>query len=117
MSVQGVGDLYTDPQFHTLSGIEYGEGNLGARGMALFFRAHECDSLCEAMRLCPFPKSAVDEERLKNGLFKKQEEGGGEAGAAGEAGGKQGGDSAVRGLRPLHRRRPRRAPPGRRPAD
>jgi hypothetical protein len=33
-----VGDLYTDPQIHTLDGEGYGEGNLGARGMALFFR-------------------------------------------------------------------------------
>jgi hypothetical protein len=35
---QGVGDLCTDPQIHTLDGEGYGEGNLGARGMALFFR-------------------------------------------------------------------------------
>jgi hypothetical protein len=29
VDVQGVGDLYTDPQFHTVDGEEYGEGNLG----------------------------------------------------------------------------------------
>ena len=31
VDVQGVGDLYTDPQFHTVDGEEYGEGNLGVR--------------------------------------------------------------------------------------
>lgn len=80
VDIQGVGDLYTDPQFHTLSGAEFGEGNLGPRGMALFFRGHECDSLCETLRLCPFPQSALDVERIKNGLFKRPERDPGDAG-------------------------------------
>ena len=29
VDVQGVGDLYTDPQIHTANGCEYGEANLG----------------------------------------------------------------------------------------
>lgn len=29
VDVQGVGDLYTDPQIHTAKGDEYGEANLG----------------------------------------------------------------------------------------
>ena len=29
VDVQGVGDLYTDPQIHTASEDEYGEANLG----------------------------------------------------------------------------------------
>jgi elongation factor 2 kinase len=28
VDVQGVGDLYTDPQFHTVDGEEYGEVRL-----------------------------------------------------------------------------------------
>ena len=28
----GVGDLYTDPQIHTISENEYGDGNLGVKG-------------------------------------------------------------------------------------
>ena len=29
VDVQGVGDLYTDPQIHTAKADEYGEANLG----------------------------------------------------------------------------------------
>lgn len=29
VDIQGVGDLYTDPQIHTVSGHDYGDGNLG----------------------------------------------------------------------------------------
>ena len=42
VDIQGVGDLYTDPQIHTAEGTEYGDGNLGVRGMALFFHSHSC---------------------------------------------------------------------------
>ena len=42
VDIQGVGDLYTDPQIHTSEGTEYGDGNLGVRGMALFFHSHSC---------------------------------------------------------------------------
>ena len=45
----GVGDLYTDPQMHTVDQKEYGEANLGTRGMALFFSSHVCGPLCEAI--------------------------------------------------------------------
>ena len=39
----GVGDLYTDPQIHTAEGLDYGDGNMGPRGMALFFTSHKCN--------------------------------------------------------------------------
>ena len=32
VDIQGVDDVYTDPQIHTLSGKDYGEGNLGVGG-------------------------------------------------------------------------------------
>ena len=31
VDVQGVGDLYTDPQIHTVDGKDYGDGNLGIK--------------------------------------------------------------------------------------
>jgi len=43
VDVQGVGDLYTDPQVHSCSGQGFGEGNLGARGMALFLHSFRYD--------------------------------------------------------------------------
>mmetsp|Transcript_2286 Transcript_2286/g.4601 ORF Transcript_2286/g.4601 Transcript_2286/m.4601 type:complete len:786 (-) Transcript_2286:414-2771(-) len=61
VDVQGVGDLYTDPQIHTCDGEGYGEGNLGLRGMALFFRAHTCNALCKRLHLQEFRKCPSDD--------------------------------------------------------
>jgi len=60
VDIQGVGDLYTDPQIHTLDGEGYGDGNLGLRGFALFFRTHECNPLCNRLGLTSFDRCAPD---------------------------------------------------------
>ena len=41
VDIQGVNDLWTDPQIHSANGLDYGDGNLGLRGMALFFLSHK----------------------------------------------------------------------------
>ncbi|THD20998.1 Eukaryotic elongation factor 2 kinase [Fasciola hepatica] len=54
VDIQGVGDLYTDPQIHTADGVGYSDGNLGPRGMAFFFHSHRCNPLCEWLGLTAF---------------------------------------------------------------
>eukprot|EP00239_Pterosperma_sp_CCMP1384_P012779 CAMPEP_0197861382 /NCGR_PEP_ID=MMETSP1438-20131217/37418_1 /TAXON_ID=1461541 /ORGANISM="Pterosperma sp., Strain CCMP1384" /LENGTH=641 /DNA_ID=CAMNT_0043478543 /DNA_START=78 /DNA_END=2003 /DNA_ORIENTATION=+ len=64
VDVQGVGDLYTDPQIHSYDGEGYGEGNLGTRGFALFFFTHVCTPLCSQLGLSRFPICAPERQLL-----------------------------------------------------
>jgi hypothetical protein len=49
--IQGVGEIYTDPQVHTLSGKGFGGGNLGITGIKAFLLRHQCNEVCSQMNL------------------------------------------------------------------
>jgi len=66
VDVQGVGDLYTDPQIHTADGHEYGDGNLGVRGMALFFHSHSCSAICKGLGLEKFDLAPKETDEIKS---------------------------------------------------
>ena len=51
--IQGVEDLFTDPQVHTSDGQGYGQGNLGAWGVHTFLCSHICNEICGALGLHP----------------------------------------------------------------
>ena len=55
--LQGVGDLWTDPQIHTADKKRYGKGNLGMEGINKFLAAHRCNSICDFYGLSPTPSS------------------------------------------------------------
>ena len=56
VDIQGVNDLYTDPQVHSLT-AKFGEADLGVRGMAMFFATFERNPLCEFFHLPRFKLS------------------------------------------------------------
>jgi hypothetical protein len=50
--IQGVDDIYTDPQIHSLNGLQkWGKGDMGAQGVMKFFSTHRCSSICEYLKL------------------------------------------------------------------
>jgi len=50
----------TDPQVHTRSGQDFGQGNLGLRGMVSFFSSHRCSQICETLGL-PLARTLPDD--------------------------------------------------------
>jgi len=65
--IQGVGDLYTDPQMHTieieennLKGAFRGKGNMGAMGIGKFLATHQCNAICKYLRLPSINAKLID---------------------------------------------------------
>eukprot|EP00996_Jenningsia_fusiforme_P000129 NODE_1090_length_1711_cov_27.432611_g966_i0.p1 GENE.NODE_1090_length_1711_cov_27.432611_g966_i0~~NODE_1090_length_1711_cov_27.432611_g966_i0.p1 ORF type:complete len:397 (-),score=78.97 NODE_1090_length_1711_cov_27.432611_g966_i0:332-1522(-) len=47
--IQGVGDMYTDPQIHSADGKGFGKANLGKTGITKFFQTHHCNEICRML--------------------------------------------------------------------
>eukprot|EP00667_Euglena_gracilis_P001063 EG_transcript_1062 len=60
VDIQGVGDMYTDPQVHSHDGTRFGIGNCGQEGFEKFFETHECNALCAFLGLKPRKKKLDD---------------------------------------------------------
>lgn len=60
VDIQGVGDLWTDPQVHSTTDEEFGVGNMGLVGMAKFFRTYRYNPLCQWIGLIDFERSPAE---------------------------------------------------------
>jgi elongation factor 2 kinase len=49
--IQGVSDLYTDPQIHSIDGEGFGKGNMGDKGFEKFLSTHRCNAVCRYLKL------------------------------------------------------------------
>jgi len=57
--IQGVDDLYTDPQIHSIDGEGFGSGNMGFSGIRKFFESHKCNGVCRSMELRKVDPNAI----------------------------------------------------------
>jgi len=49
--VQGVNDLYTDPQIHSIDSSAFSKGNMGESGLQKFLGSHRCNAICRYLKL------------------------------------------------------------------
>lgn len=51
VDIQGVNDVYTDPQVHSLTGKGFGKGNHGLKGITRWVDGHRCNPICRFLKL------------------------------------------------------------------
>lgn len=75
VDVQGVEDLYTDPQIHTSDYQGFGIGNLGQKGILKFLITHQCNPVCRAIGLTPLShdrsETALSKDMAPSGTMPK----------------------------------------------
>lgn len=64
VDIQGVGDLFTDPQIHSIDTTLFGNGNYGIYGIDRFLRTHRCNPLCQYLKLLPVNPIEEDQGTL-----------------------------------------------------
>jgi len=59
VDLQGVQEghkfIFTDPAFHTIDSVGFGELNMGTKGFDSYFKGHTCSHICNGMGLRPHP--------------------------------------------------------------
>jgi elongation factor 2 kinase len=73
VDIQGVGDLYTDPQIHSYDEDAFGKGNMGKRGIDKFLSTHRCNPICRYFRLPPHNGMSTDVGTLPASAFMPQD--------------------------------------------
>ena len=73
VDIQGVGDLYTDPQVHSID-LRFGDADLGLRGFALFFRSFRHGTLATALGVPKFEVGACKERKTGIGARSGEEQ-------------------------------------------
>jgi hypothetical protein len=67
--IQGVNDLYTDPQVHSVRGNEFGHGDLGQEGFKKFLASHRCNPICRYFRLPTIKENTSDNGTLPSSTY------------------------------------------------
>jgi len=69
VDIQGVNDLYTDPQMHTVDKKGFGKGNMGKAGIEKFLNTHKCNAICQYLKLQEASQNdRRTEDALRGGL-------------------------------------------------
>lgn len=58
--IQGVSDLYTDPQIHTIDRRRLAQGDLGRPGIERFLETHRCNPICRYLKIPPINPNEAD---------------------------------------------------------
>eukprot|EP00667_Euglena_gracilis_P003304 EG_transcript_3313 len=72
VDIQGVGDVYTDPQIHSADDDgtgkgPWGMGNCGMEGINKFLETHHCNAVCRALGIARPSKAAVAQPTTSSG--------------------------------------------------
>jgi hypothetical protein len=70
VDIQGVADMYTDPQVHTGNTRMFGRGNMGEKGFEQFWETHRCNAVCQFLGL---PLVNPKEEDEDNGTAVRED--------------------------------------------
>jgi hypothetical protein len=69
--IQGVGNLWTDPQILTINGNDFSLGNTGRTGIRRFLSTHICNPICKSLNLPATSRRATSPIAQKSTVLQK----------------------------------------------